>query len=457
MMKKTVSQYSKRTLYVRSTERSEISDVLTSLSRKTDWQVKITDDLKNFLGSDSSSSFKPDFIMMDVFQNSREKCIGRVSDFKKKDNVGNPVFIAVISPETVASQRLYLLENGFDDVLWYPFSVHELVKKTALYLERIELKQQLVLKSRMLERSMETADKYKAGFVRAKKAWNREKELIHNTLKQINIMTLEREDLRREIQTLSTRYQDNLKQLELFIAEMTVARKANNKEHGRRTAEIADFTAEKIKVSPYDRKKLNRAALLHETGLLFVPDLLFAKKKSDLTDYEQKIFDRHPEKGAFFLEKFSGFKEVAEIIRHLHENVDGSGWPDGLKRRSIPLLSRILAGADLLDDLWYANPEQPVEELLVQLEERAGKRLDPGIVHCLGKYALNCLNPQPGKVREVGIYQLEPGMETCEGMFTASGTKLFSAGTVLTEEFIRMMMTYNRSYPLEETISIKVE
>ena len=455
-MKISASQYSKRLLYVRSPGMSGISDVLTTLSRKTDWQVKNTDDLNHFFGS--GSGFKPDFVMVDVLQNSLATCTGCVSFFKKEgEDSGPPVFIAVISPETGVSQRSYLLENGFDDILWYPFSLAELVKKADLYLDRIELKQQLSLKSRMLEQSRETSDRYKTGFVRVKKAWTREKELIHNTLKQINIMSLEREDLRREIQSLSTRYTDNLNQLERFIVEMTMARKANNKEHGRRTAEIADFTAEKFKVSPYDRKKLKRAALLHETGLLFVPDLLFAKKKSERSDYEQKLFDRHPEKGAFYLEQFSGFKEVAEIIRHLHENVDGSGWPEGLKRRSIPLLSRILAGADFLDTLWYANPNQPVEDLLVYLEKSAGTRLDPGVVHCLGKYALKCMNPRPGKVREVGIYQLMPGMETCEGMFTASGTKLFSAGTVLTEESIRMMMKYNRSYPLEETINIKVE
>jgi hypothetical protein len=121
------------------------------------------------------------------------------------------------------------------------------------------------------------------------------------------------------------------------------------------------------------------------------------------------------------------------------------------------LLSRILAGADSLDNLLSVNLNIPADKLFSKLELLSGERLDPNVVNYLERYVAICLNKGSEKVREVGIYQLKPGMRTGAGLFTSTGTKLFSAGTVLTEDSIKMVIRYNRAYPVEETVIIRAE
>ena len=143
----------------------------------------------------------------------------------------------------------------------------------------------------------------------------------------------------------------------------------------------------------------------------------------------------------------------ADVLKGLGEWVDGSGFPEGLKRRYIPLGTRIIAGADLLDDLM--EMESRPEALLESLEALAGTRLDPRVVNLLGHYVV--IRRESHSIKEVGLYQIQPGMKTGAGIFTATGTKLLAAGTTLTQDIINMIMRYNREYPLEETVFIRAD
>lgn len=86
----------------------------------------------------------------------------------------------------------------------------------------------------------------------------------------------------------------------------------------------------------------------------------------------------------------------------------------------------------------------------------AGARLDPSIVGLLGKYVVTRMSQEAFKVRGVGLGQLEPGMVLGTALFTATGTKLFSANTELTREFIDKIVQYSREYPVDEIVYVKV-
>jgi cyclic di-GMP phosphodiesterase len=103
---------------------------------------------------------------------------------------------------------------------------------------------------------------------------------------------------------------------------------------------------------------LRRGGYLHDLGKIAVPDEIL-KKGSDLTPDEWKIMKQHPVTGENICKPLKSLRLVLPIIRHHHEHVDGSGYPDGLRGGEIPLLPRILQVVDVYDALRTARPYKP--------------------------------------------------------------------------------------------------
>ena len=80
-------------------------------------------------------------------------------------------------------------------------------------------------------------------------------------------------------------------------------------------------------------------------------------KPGKLTDEEWKIMRSHVEKGYDIANSNVELKQIAEEIRHHHERWDGKGYPDGLSRESIPVLSRVIAVVDAFAAVPAAPPE----------------------------------------------------------------------------------------------------
>ncbi len=446
--------------------KSKSNDFMKMFSDEETWKIKTTYNFSE--GIDIIKSFKPDVVIIDyhflseTLENERftddnrdmHELLFRIIDKKIKLK---PAVIVMFSSYPDAAVRAAVLEQGFDDFLTMPLLFSEFRIKMQVYLQNIELHQKFLWQKKKIVKAFEHIEKLRTQLAKIRKAFFEEKNILHNSLKQINIMSMERDRLKKQLRELDIRFHDNVEWMESFLIRMIESRNEKNKGHSRRVADIAAFVAKGLGVKKNDIETIGKAGMLHELGMLFIPDSIFLKEASSLSEYEKDLFEKVPMFGADLLVECTGFKKIAEIIRYLNENVDGSGTPDGLKRRYIPLLSRILAGADLLDDLLSKSSGTSADEILSKLEECAGERLDPNVVNFLERYVVICLNKSREKVREVGLYQLKPGMKTCAGLFTATGTKLVSAGTVLTEESIKMVVKYNMAYPVEETVIIKAE
>jgi len=103
---------------------------------------------------------------------------------------------------------------------------------------------------------------------------------------------------------------------------------------------------------------LRRGGYLHDLGKIAVPDEIL-KKGSDLSPEEWKIMKQHPVTGENICKPLKSLRLVLPIIRHHHEHVDGSGYPDGLRAGEIPLLPRVLQVVDVYDALRTARPYKP--------------------------------------------------------------------------------------------------
>ena len=129
-------------------------------------------------------------------------------------------------------------------------------------------------------------------------------------------------------------------------------------------------------------KAIEAAALLHDTGKLVVPEHIL-NKPGRLTPGEFDKMKLHASAGAEILSAIQFPYPVVPIVRHHHENWDGTGYPDGLKSTDIPIGARILQVVDCFDALTSDRPYRTKlsdEEAVLILLQRRGTMYDPLIV-----------------------------------------------------------------------------
>jgi putative two-component system response regulator len=107
---------------------------------------------------------------------------------------------------------------------------------------------------------------------------------------------------------------------------------------------------------PYEQQEaLRRGGVVHDIGKICVPEYILMKN-GPLTTDERRIIEEHPVRGTRICAPLKTFHDVLPIIRHHHERLDGSGYPDGLKGDQIPLTARILTVVDVYDALSTDRP-----------------------------------------------------------------------------------------------------
>lgn len=409
---------------------------------------------KDFQSAPDLAKLKqPDLIIIESDDVSADHLIREL--VKSKFNFKPAVFLS-LAEYPVPGLRLKFLREGVDDFLIRPFSPEEVKEKARISLDRKNISQMNHILNQTLEKTTSYLKRFKQELKQSKTELYEERLALNNALKQINQMANERTRLKREIKNIKETLDSNMEGFSEILSGLLKTRIEKNRGHGERVAQIAGFLAEQLKIDGKKVTDLRKAAILHEIGLLFVPEATLQKEKGQRTDFEDGLFLQYPVKGAGLLSSCTEFFNCAEIIRHMNENADGTGKPDGLKKKYIPLLSRILAGAEVFDTLREEQETSSLETFLIKLEDYSGTRLDPMIVALLEKYAVLHMGFDAYCIKGKGIHQLEPGMTLGTALFTNTGTKLFSANTLLTQDAIDKIKKYSMEYPVDETVYIRV-
>lgn len=173
-------------------------------------------------------------------------------------------------------------------------------------------------------------------------------------------------------------YTDDLENAEgvLFsLAYCIEARDPYTLGHCERLAEMSARLGERLGLPEDHIKALRRAGIVHDIGKVVVPDAILLKP-GPLTPDEIEIMRKHPAVGERICTPLRTFHLVLPIIRHHHERLDGSGYPDGLRGVEIPLTASILQLADVFDaltnDRCYRNADPP--EVALQIMEEEARR-----------------------------------------------------------------------------------
>lgn len=161
------------------------------------------------------------------------------------------------------------------------------------------------------------------------------------------------------------------------------------KGHFLRMARLATQIGNKLGVTGKDYENLYYASLLHNIGKIKVKkkiDINFkAEENLHLVQNEVSI---HPTVGSNILKQINLFKDIIPIVRHHHENYDGTGCPNGLRGEEIPLGSRIIAVVEEYTKIFYNKPIENLsknEEALNKLFSLAGTKYDPKVINALKK------------------------------------------------------------------------
>ncbi len=151
--------------------------------------------------------------------------------------------------------------------------------------------------------------------------------------------------------------------------------------HSRRVARNAALVAAGMGLSDEDVATVRAAATLHDIGKLDVPRGIL-NKPGKLTAEEYEVVKHHAVDGAALVATL-GDAELTTIVRHHHERVDGTGYPDGLAGGQIPIGARILAVADTFDAIVSPRPYRPAathQRAIDVLQEESGTHFDPDVV-----------------------------------------------------------------------------
>jgi HD-GYP domain-containing protein (c-di-GMP phosphodiesterase class II) len=149
--------------------------------------------------------------------------------------------------------------------------------------------------------------------------------------------------------------------------------------HTRRVADYSLLLAEKLRLTPAEKRVLRVGAPIHDIGKIGVDDAIL-RKRDKITAAEFNHLKTHTLKGAAILETIPDLKEAVPIARNHHERWDGDGYPDKLAGERIPRLARIVAVADAFDAMTSDRPYRrslTAIEAFSTIERASGTQLDP--------------------------------------------------------------------------------
>lgn len=193
-----------------------------------------------------------------------------------------------------------------------------------------------------------------------------------------SLVNTKNEELNNTYAQLKVRYMDTIEVLRLTVD----AKDEYTRGHSDRVAYYCMRIGQQLQFSPDELEKLRIAGIFHDIGKIGTADDILLKSNS-LNEYEFSEVKQHPIKGAMILSAVSMFQDIVPIVRHHHEHVDGTGYPDGIKGYEIELLARIISVADafdaMLSDRHYRR-HLTLDETIKQLKKGSGTQFDKQIV-----------------------------------------------------------------------------
>lgn len=154
--------------------------------------------------------------------------------------------------------------------------------------------------------------------------------------------------------------------------------------HSERVLGLAEEIGTKCGLSRDELGILKISASFHDIGKIGIPDPVL-RKPARFDEAEWEVMKRHSDMGAQIMAatELDGAQQAALVIRHHHENYDGTGYPDGLAGEEISICSRIVAIADSYDAMAVTRSYHRARthaEIMTILHQETGGKHDPALM-----------------------------------------------------------------------------
>ncbi|MGZ3525547.1 MAG: HD domain-containing phosphohydrolase [Thermodesulfobacteriota bacterium] len=152
--------------------------------------------------------------------------------------------------------------------------------------------------------------------------------------------------------------------------------------HTRRVTQYSLAISKYLQLKPLEKKWLKITSVLHDVGKVGIEDQIL-KKPEQLTPEEFEMIKRHCNIGVEIIEHVRQLRESIPGVKYHHEQLDGKGYPSGLKGDEIPVLAKIVAVADTFDAMTTNRPYRKAmekEAAIKELERCSGRQFDEKVV-----------------------------------------------------------------------------
>jgi response regulator RpfG family c-di-GMP phosphodiesterase len=256
-----------------------------------------------------------------------------------------------------------------------------------------------------------------------------------------------------ELETANANLQRGLLDTVRLLVGFLERRLPERAARSREVARLAGRLAERLKTPAAEVRRIQVAALVHDIGLLTLPEALTRVLPENLPPAGMLQYKNHASTAHGMLASVEQLNDIALWVRSHHERWDGFGYPDRLAGPSIPLASRLIALADgYLDALGSERGTAP----MWRRRQLGAGAYDPELVEVLGREVTG--EPEVEVDYSMAIADLKPGMQLLQPVRTAAGAILLRHGEKLTPEKIERLQQLLENGALESaTVQIDTD
>lgn len=398
---------------------------------------------------------QPDIILCDIHMPGMDgfEVCRKVRELKLRSAV-----ILMSAYDSEQDNAIKASETGADAYLSKPLKKGELLFVVNFVMRVAHLNDTVFEKNKQLEASLGQLKQFHQKLAALNEELRNDKRRLGASLKEMTELNNQLENKNMQISSMVGELASRFDSAEGLLAAIIELHQTEHRGHSERVSAAAVHIAAKLGLTEYQVRNVKSAARLHELGIVAMPTMEKRKEAvndEQLDDVKGKPKSNHPLVGEMLLKEFPGFEMVAEIIRHLHENVDGTGSPDGMYGDRIPIGSRIISAASYFDHNKMAHPESSNEDILAKMDEKTGIIFDESVMSALGDYIAQLETTEEAPAMECSVFALTEGMELAVDIISASGINLLRKGMVLNKETLDKILKFHNVDPISGVIKVK--
>jgi len=283
------------------------------------------------------------------------------------------------------------------------------------------------------------------------KEWN--SNLKGRVLEQTAAVRIRSNELHELNEKLRNNYENSL----AAFSALVELRDRQTENHSRNVAQTSVMVAEKMALSAEEIEVIKVASLLHDIGKIGISDTLLRGDPAGMSLDELAVYRQHAIRGQAAIDSIEDLRPAGIVIRHHHENFDGSGFPDRLAKGNIPVGARIIALADYFDRIFARKRvDNAIEVTLREVESELGRKFDPALFSLMEqvvkeRYAK--LVSKTGMVEmELQAKELREGMVVAREVRSGTGLLLLSVGERLDATQVNVLRRYYQIDPPKKGI-----